>query len=72
MNTVLIERAGDVIPHVISVDLKFRNKNSKKFSFPKICPSCGSKTVKDFNFTTKKKMRLEDVQARVINVKKWQ
>ena len=53
-DTVLIERAGDVIPHVISVDLKLRNRNSKKFSFPKICPSCGSKTVKDYNFTTKK------------------
>ncbi|MFL2897262.1 MAG: NAD-dependent DNA ligase LigA [Candidatus Pelagibacter sp.] len=53
-DTVLIERAGDVIPHVISVDLKLRNKNSKKFIFPHICPSCGSKTVKDFNFTTKK------------------
>ena len=53
-DTVLIERAGDVIPHVISVDLKLRNKDSKKFSFPKNCPFCGSKTVKDFNFTTKK------------------
>ena len=53
-DTVLIERAGDVIPHVISVDLKLRNKNSQKFNFPKNCPSCGSKTVKDFNFTTKK------------------
>ena len=53
-DTVLIERAGDVIPHVISVDLKLRNRNSRKFSFPKICPSCGSKTVKDYNFTTKK------------------
>ncbi len=53
-DTVLIERAGDVIPHVISVDLKLRSKNLKKFNFPKICPSCGSKTVKDFNFTTKK------------------
>ena len=53
-DTVLIERAGDVIPHVISVDLKLRNRNSKKFSFPKICPSCGSKTVKDYNITTKK------------------
>ena len=53
-DTVLIERAGDVIPHVISVDLKLRNKNLKKFNFPKNCPSCGSKTVKDFNFTTKK------------------
>ena len=53
-DTVLIERAGDVIPHVISVDLKLRNRNSKKFSFPLNCPSCGSKTVKDYNFTTKK------------------
>ena len=53
-DTVLIERAGDVIPHVISVDLKLRKKDSKKFNFPKNCPSCGSKTVKDFNFTTKK------------------
>ncbi len=53
-DTVLIERAGDVIPHVISVDLKMRKKDSKKFNFPLKCPSCGSKTVKDFNFTTKK------------------
>ncbi len=53
-DTVLVERAGDVIPHVISVDLKMRNKNSKKFIFPLKCPSCGSKTIKDFNFTTKK------------------
>ncbi len=53
-DTVTIERAGDVIPHVISVDLKKRKKNSKKFNFPKNCPSCGSKTVKEFNELTKK------------------
>ena len=53
-DTVLIERAGDVIPHVISVDLKKRSKNSKRFDFPIKCPSCGSKTVKDFNSITKK------------------
>jgi DNA ligase (NAD+) len=54
-DTVSVERAGDVIPHVISVDLKKREKNSKKFIFPLNCPSCGSKTVKEFNETTKKK-----------------
>ena len=53
-DTVTIERAGDVIPHVISVNLKKRKKNSKKFLFPSKCPSCGSLTVKDFNETTKK------------------
>ncbi len=53
-DTVKIERAGDVIPHVIQVDFKKRDKNSKKFSFPKLCPSCSSKTIKEFNRLTKK------------------
>jgi len=53
-DTVKIERAGDVIPHVINVDLKKRDKNSKKFNFPVTCPSCGSETIKEFNKTTKK------------------
>ena len=53
-DTVLVERAGDVIPHVVSVDIKKRNKNSKKFLFPINCPSCGSKTIKEYNAVTKK------------------
>ena len=53
-DTVMVERAGDVIPHVVSVDLKMRDKNSKKFIFPVKCPSCGSNTIKDYNETTKK------------------
>jgi len=53
-DTVTIERAGDVIPHVISVDLKKRARLSKKFIFPLNCPSCGSNTVKDYNEVTKK------------------
>ncbi len=54
-DTVTVERAGDVIPHILSVDIKKRPKNSKKFIFPQICPSCGSKTIKEFNSITKKK-----------------
>ena len=53
-DTVIVERAGDVIPRVVSVDLKKRNESSKKFFFPKKCPSCGSSTIKDFNKITKK------------------
>ena len=49
-----IERAGDVIPHILSVDKSKRNKKSLKFIFPKKCPSCGSKTIKEFNSVTKK------------------
>ena len=54
-DTVCIQRAGDVIPQVLYVDKSKRNKNAKKFNFPKKCPSCGSKTVKEFNNNTKKK-----------------
>ena len=54
-DTVTVERAGDVIPHILSVDLKKRSKKIKKFIFPKNCPSCGSKTIKEFNIITKKK-----------------
>ncbi len=53
-DTVKIERAGDVIPHVISVDLSKRGKNVKKYNFPKKCPSCGSNIIKEFNNSTKK------------------
>jgi DNA ligase (NAD+) len=49
-----IERAGDVIPHILSVDKTKRDKKSLKFIFPKKCPSCGSKTIKEFNLVTKK------------------
>ena len=49
-----IERAGDVIPHILSIDKTKRDKKSTKFIFPKNCPSCGSKTIKEFNNVTKK------------------
>ena len=54
-DTVVIERAGDVIPHIISVDFSKRKKNSEKFVFPNKCPSCRSETIKEYNLTTKKK-----------------
>ncbi len=60
---VKIERAGDVIPHVISVDLAKRNFKSKSFIFPNKCPSCGSNTIKEFNKITKK----NDAVRRCIN-----
>ena len=50
---VTIQRAGDVIPQVVSVDKSKRLKDSKKFIFPKTCP-CGFKTIKEINLNTKK------------------
>ncbi len=42
-DTVTVQRAGDVIPQVLSVDLGLRPKSAKPFAFPKVCP-CPLKT----------------------------
>ena len=52
-DVVQIQRAGDVIPQVVSVDKLRRPKNSKPYIFPKVCP-CGNETIKEFNEITKK------------------
>ena len=51
---VTIQRAGDVIPQVLSVDKSKRKKDSKKYIFPKKC-LCGSDTKKEISMSTKKK-----------------
>ncbi len=45
-DVVLIQRAGDVIPQVLEVDLSQRKDGAEKFSFPKNCPICGAEIVK--------------------------
>ncbi len=52
-DTITIQRAGDVIPQVLSADKSKRNKNSKKFVFPDKC-LCGFPTKKEISMTTKK------------------
>ena len=45
-DTVVIKRAGDVIPQIISVNLDKRKKGSLKVSLPKRCPSCKNDLVR--------------------------
>lgn len=43
---VVIEKGGDVIPKIVSVDLELRNKESSETILPSICPVCNSKLYK--------------------------
>ena len=52
-DTIIIQRAGDVIPQVVSVDKSKRDKKSKKFIFPNKC-LCGAETIKELSKSTKK------------------
>ena len=45
-DTVIVQRAGDVIPEVLKVIDSKRNGSEKKFIMPAICPECGSEVVR--------------------------
>lgn len=45
-DTVIVERAGDVIPDVAKVITELRTGKEKEFHFPKSCPVCGTKLTK--------------------------
>jgi len=52
-DVITIQRAGDVIPQVLSVNKSKRDKNSKKYNFPEKC-LCGAKTKKEISSSTNK------------------
>ena len=45
-DTVVIEKAGDVIPKVVEVLTRMRTGKEKKFKMPEVCPACGGKIEK--------------------------
>lgn len=46
-DTVLLQKAGEIIPEVLSVNLSKRRPNSVPFVMPAVCPECGSPVVRD-------------------------
>lgn len=45
-DTVVVRRAGDVIPEVANVVMSRRKKGARKFKMPGVCPVCGSEVVR--------------------------
>ena len=48
-DTVIVQRAGDVIPQILGVVQEKRPKGAKRFTFPDVCPACGSHAVREIN-----------------------
>ncbi len=53
-DTVVVQRAGDVIPQVVRVVMEKRPKDAKPFEFPTACPACGSHAERDTDEKTGK------------------
>lgn len=45
-DTVIVEKAGEIIPQVISVVNPYRKNRAKEFEFPKTCPDCQADLIK--------------------------
>jgi DNA ligase (NAD+) len=46
-DTVVVQRAGDVIPQIVSVVIDKRPKTAKPYAFPDTCPACGSHAIRE-------------------------
>ena len=53
-DTVVVQRAGDVIPQVVEVVLEQRPAGAQPYQFPTRCPACGSHAVRELNERTGK------------------
>ena len=53
-DTVIVQRAGDVIPQILGSVEEKRPKGAKRFVFPEVCPACGSHASREINPTTGK------------------
>jgi DNA ligase (NAD+) len=53
-DTVIVQRAGDVIPQILGVVPEKRPKGAKRFKFPTVCPGCGSHASREINLNTGK------------------
>ncbi|MCT7663720.1 NAD-dependent DNA ligase LigA [Shinella kummerowiae] len=51
-DTIIVQRAGDVIPQVLDVVMEKRPAGTERYSFPKTCPVCGSHAVRERNEKT--------------------
>jgi DNA ligase (NAD+) len=58
-DTVLIQRAGDVIPQIVAVLAEKRPPGAVPYVFPQLCPVCGSEAVREHN---EKSGRLDSVR----------
>ncbi len=46
-DTVVVEKAGKIIPHIVRVEMHLRPRGAKAFRFPTHCPDCGTLLEKD-------------------------
>ncbi|MAH89234.1 MAG: DNA ligase (NAD(+)) LigA [Pelagibacterales bacterium] len=65
-DTVMLQRAGDVIPKIVGVCKSIKNKNKIKINFPSKCPSCGQKLFNTDNEVALRCLNLDFCKEQII------
>ena len=45
-DTIIVEKGGEIIPHIVGIVTEERDRNSKRYIFPRRCPVCGEKLIR--------------------------
>ena len=48
-DTVIVQKAGEIIPEIVEVDLKQRPEGAQPYTLPEVCPVCGAPAVRDLD-----------------------
>ena len=46
-DTIVVQKAGEIIPEIVEVDLKQRPEGAQPYTLPEVCPVCGAPAVRD-------------------------
>ena len=70
-DTIVVRKAGEIIPEVVKVIDKLRVKGSEKFFFPKVCPSCGEKLEKNIKEAVTRCINKNCSSIQISQLKHW-
>jgi len=70
-DTIVVKKAGEIIPEVVKVISELRGKAAQKIHFPTICPSCGSTLEKNVLEAATKCINLNCDSIQIALIKHW-
>jgi len=70
-DTIIVRKAGEIIPEVVKVIEGLRVKGSEKFLFPKLCPCCGSKLEKNIKEAATRCINKNCSSIQISQLKHW-
>ena len=70
-DTVIVKKAGEIIPEVVKVITELRSKEAKKIPFPEVCPSCGNPLEKNTSEAATKCINMNCESIQLALIKHW-